>query len=88
MNKKDSCAIFQDLYDLYIEEDVEDETKQWMMEHEAVCAHCRQNIGKENEGSPVLQEDSEKIWGIRVMSMLLYVIFLLLAIWISIWYLW
>ncbi|WP_332634937.1 zf-HC2 domain-containing protein [Halalkalibacter flavus] len=87
MNKKDACAIFQDLYDLYIEEEVEDETKQWMMEHEEACAHC-QKSGKDNEGNPVLQEDSEKIWGIRVMTMLLYSLFLLLAIWMSIWYLW
>ncbi|WP_449619896.1 hypothetical protein [Robertmurraya sp. Marseille-Q9965] len=87
MNKKDECAIFQDLYDLYREEVVECETKQWMMEHEASCPHCQK--GKiEREGKPVLHEDSEKIWGIRMMTMMIYGLFFLLSIWMSIWYLW
>jgi hypothetical protein len=87
MNKKDECAIFQDLYELYTEEEVEDETKQWMMEHEAICTYC-QNSGKGNEGNPSLHKDREIIWGIRIMSISLYSIFLFLAIWMSIWYLW
>ncbi|MFC0470697.1 hypothetical protein ACFFHM_09370 [Halalkalibacter kiskunsagensis] len=87
MNKKDECAVFQDLYELYTEEEVEDETKQWMMEHEAVCTYC-QNCGKENGRNPAFHEDSEKVWGIRIMTMSLYSIFLFLAIWMSVWYLW
>ncbi|OIJ14200.1 hypothetical protein BKP37_08940 [Anaerobacillus alkalilacustris] len=87
MNKKDECAIFQDLYELYIEEEVEEETKQWMMEHEVECAHC-QNSRKDSEGNLSLHEDSEKISGIRIMTMSLYSMFLFLAIWMSVWYLW
>ncbi|OIJ20777.1 hypothetical protein BKP45_08235 [Anaerobacillus alkalidiazotrophicus] len=87
MNKKDECAIFQDLYELYREEEVEDETKQWMMEHETTCADCQKNR-KVSEGNLSLHEDSEKIWGIRIMTMSLYSIFFFLAIWMSIWYLW
>jgi hypothetical protein len=87
MNKKVECAIFKDLYELYKEEEVEGETKHWMMEHEVTCSYC-QNNGKDNKEYPPLHEDSEKIWGIRMMTMLLYSIFLFLAIWMSIWYLW
>lgn len=87
MNKKEECAIFQDLYDLYREEEVEEETRQWMMIHEANCIHCQS--GKvEIAGKPVLHEDSEKIWGIRMMTMMIYGLFFLLSIWMSIWYLW
>ncbi|TKC19495.1 hypothetical protein [Robertmurraya kyonggiensis] len=87
MNKNEECAIFQDLYDLYMEEEVEGESKQWMMEHEANCTHCQK--GKiEREEKPVLHEDSEKIWGIRIMTTMIYCLFFLLSIWMSIWYLW
>ncbi|KHF39244.1 hypothetical protein [Halalkalibacter okhensis] len=87
MNKKVECTVFLDLYELYLEDEVEDETKQWMMKHEETCRYC-QNSGKDHEGNPALHEDREKIWGIRVLTMSLYSIFLLLTIWMSIWYLW
>ncbi len=87
MNKHDDCAIFQDLYELYIEEEVEEETKLWMEEHEASCTHCvkdRTAVATPSEA----HEDSEKIWGIRVLTMTMYGCFIALSVWMSIWYFW
>lgn len=88
MSKKDECAIFQDLYDLYMEEEIEEETMQWMKEHEETCRHCQINKGTDMEKEQIVQKDSEKIWGIRMMTFFMYSFFILLSIWMSVWYFW
>ncbi|WP_019155776.1 zf-HC2 domain-containing protein [Robertmurraya massiliosenegalensis] len=87
MNKKEECAIFQDLYELYVDEEVEEETKSWMREHEKKCPYCHNGWNKRDDVL-VDDEESDKIWGIRLMTMLMYSLFSFLSIWMSIWYWW
>ncbi|MGG0716946.1 zf-HC2 domain-containing protein [Robertmurraya massiliosenegalensis] len=87
MNKKDECAIFQDLYELYVDDEVEEETKSWMREHEDKCAQCHKG-NVEREDIRIDDEENGKIWGIRMMTMMMYSLFIFLSIWMSIWYWW
>ncbi|MDF1509109.1 zf-HC2 domain-containing protein [Robertmurraya sp. DFI.2.37] len=87
MNKKDECALFQDLYELYVDDEVEEETKKWMSEHEKNCTHCHNGENARNV-IRVDVEENGKIWGIRILMMLIYSLFIFLSIWMSIWYWW
>ncbi|GAE35150.1 zf-HC2 domain-containing protein [Halalkalibacter akibai] len=87
MNKKDECSIYQSLYELYVDEEVEEETVKWMKNHEKTCENCR---GTEEKNMEVIRntEDYQKIKSIKIVTFIMYGFFLALSIWMSIWYLW
>lgn len=88
MNKKEECAIFRDLYELYLEEDLEQESMKWMEKHEKNCGVC---LYQETEKEPLSQqsfEDQGKILSIRIVNFILYSAFMILSIWMSVWYFW
>ncbi|WP_100372321.1 zf-HC2 domain-containing protein [Bacillus sp. FJAT-45037] len=87
MNKKDECVVFRDLYELYVDDELEVDSKEWMMRHEQACSECVIGLDK-NESESFHQADKEKIWGIRIMMTLMYALFILLSIWMSVWYFW
>ncbi|RXI96492.1 hypothetical protein DS745_22545 [Anaerobacillus alkaliphilus] len=86
MNNQDDCAVFQNLYELYMENEVEEETRYWMEEHKSNCQFC---LNYRTDTKPLTaNQDGEKIWGIRILTMTMYGFFIVLSVWMSIWYFW
>lgn len=87
MNKEETCSVFMDLYDLYVDEELEPETMKWMREMESECMECLSNK-QENNMAVFVESDHQKIWEIRVLMAVLYGFFIFLSIWMSVWYFW
>jgi hypothetical protein len=87
MNKKRECAIFQDLYELYKDEELEGETDHWMKMHEMTCNQCV-NVTQKEEDIVPLAEDVKKIKSIRILMVLMYSFFIVISVWMSMWYFW
>lgn len=88
MNKKEECAVFKDLYELYMDKELEQESMIWMEKHKQTCPQCI-NLGDEQVIFPErFNEDQEKIWSILIINFILYGSFIVLSIWMSVWYFW
>ncbi|MFJ7977450.1 zf-HC2 domain-containing protein [Peribacillus sp. JNUCC 23] len=87
MKSNQDCAVFQDLYELYVDCELEPETMEWMREHEMGCQHCLNENQTKIENVTFL-EDFEKIKTIRILTVLLYGSFAVLSLWMSVWYFW
>lgn len=87
MKSNQDCAVFQDLYELYVDYELEPETMEWMREHEMGCQHCLNENQTKIENVTFL-EDFEKIKTIRILTVLLYGSFAVLSLWMSVWYFW
>jgi predicted anti-sigma-YlaC factor YlaD len=37
---KSQCSIFKDLYEAFLQGEIEEETRVWMKEHKKECSHC------------------------------------------------
>ncbi|MFC0273513.1 hypothetical protein ACFFIX_19150 [Metabacillus herbersteinensis] len=88
MNRKEECAVFQDLVELYLDKDLEQDSMEWMEKHENKCQYC---LDRRNDPEALPErsnDDQEKIWSIRVVIFILYTSFVVLSIWMSAWYFW
>jgi predicted anti-sigma-YlaC factor YlaD len=100
MSKDKDCFIFKDLYEAYIEEEVEEETSKWMENHLLNCSKCKDwseefnkktdhGCGEEavNEKYNMKEEDIEMkvLKRARILLMSALVIAVALGIWMSLW---
>ncbi|WP_246946093.1 hypothetical protein [Bacillus pinisoli] len=85
MTKQIDCALYQDLYELYKEGEVEEETVDWMKMHEKSCIHCLAIKEKVLENKTV-DADYQKIRSIRLLTIGMYSFFMFISMWMSLWY--
>lgn len=99
LNNKE-CFIFRDLYAAYLDEEVEEETSEWMKLHLAECEECKswaESFNKEEEkgyedkelSSEVseYEDDNEKriIERAKILLITSLVVVVILAVWMSLW---
>lgn len=90
------CFIFRDLYEAYINNEVEEDTGKWMKEHASFCGECRkwtkdykevsaEENGQYNEGK--IYTDTEKLTIKRAKLLLAagMIIVIFMGIWVSLW---
>jgi predicted anti-sigma-YlaC factor YlaD len=100
MLKDKDCFMFKDLYKSYIDEEVEEETSEWMKDHLLKCDKCKEwaqefdeeSIDSCNEKALnniyVKQEDDREMQVLKRAKIVLIsalVIVVILAIWMSLW---
>ncbi|MBD3859499.1 hypothetical protein IEE86_07090 [Bacillus sp. 28A-2] len=85
MTDKEKQAIFQDLYELYQEGELGEEAASWMKRHEQQFQHPFM----ENEQSSELIEDQNGYNELKQMKGFmysLYLFFIVLSIWMTVWF--
>jgi predicted anti-sigma-YlaC factor YlaD len=100
MSKNKDCFIFKDLYASYLDEEIEEETSEWVKLHLAECSECKgwvKNFDKraadeyeDNKINDTVIEhegDREKQVVKRAKLLLIssLVVVVILAIWMSLW---
>ncbi|ADM37564.1 hypothetical protein ACT3UT_16155 [Bacillus spizizenii ATCC 6633 = JCM 2499] len=87
MNHKEKESVFLDLYDLYKEGELEDESMEWMKQHEPLYQKNAERLKSEVylKRSPGAEEKSQ-IRHMKVYMSSMYICFILLAIWMTVWF--
>lgn len=96
MDSSANCSVFKDLYPSYLNEELEEDTVNWIEEHLNNCNSCRQwkesykeekALKEECIGEDILKKDDEArvIKRARVLLMLGIVIVIAIALWMSFW---
>ncbi|MFC1284441.1 hypothetical protein [Bacillus paralicheniformis] len=88
MTSEEKKAVFHDLYELYQEGELEEETVIWMKEHEPLFQGQAESAAVENRELPGIQkaDDRQQLRHIKVFVYSLYGAFLLLSIWMTVWF--
>ncbi|MCY7770554.1 hypothetical protein [Bacillus haynesii] len=88
MTSEEKKAVFLDLYELYQEGELEEETVIWMKEHEQHFQGLAEAAAVENRELPRIQkaDDRQQLRHIKVFVYSLYGAFLLLSIWMTVWF--
>ncbi|MED1749582.1 MULTISPECIES: hypothetical protein [Bacillus] len=85
MTDKEKQAIFQDLFELYQEGELGEEAASWMKRHEQQFQHSF--IG--NDQSSALtedQNDDNELKRMKGFIYSLYLFFIVLSIWMTVWF--
>ncbi|MEG7354449.1 hypothetical protein AAHT66_18130 [Bacillus inaquosorum] len=87
MNHKEKASVFLDLYDLYKEGELEDESMEWMRKQEPLFQKNAEGLKSEScsKRSPGAEEESQ-IRHMKVYLSAMYICFILLAIWMTVWF--
>lgn len=87
MNHKEKESVFLDLYDLYKEGELEDESMEWMKQHEFQFQKNAEDLKSKTclKSSPGAEEESQ-IRYMKVYLSSMYICFILLAIWMTVWF--
>jgi predicted anti-sigma-YlaC factor YlaD len=96
MNDKSDCSVFKDLYPSYLNEELEDETIDWIKDHLAECKNCRQWTEKykgeteldeefKEEIDPMQDNEIKVIKRARIFLITGVTIVIALALWTSLW---
>lgn len=87
MNHKEKESVFVDLYDLYKEGELEDESMEWMKQHESLFQKNAEDLKSKTclKRSPGVEEESQ-IRYMKVYLSSMYICFILLAIWMTVWF--
>jgi len=96
MNDTNNCAVFRDLYPSYINEELEEETITFMMDHLEQCNSCRQwkeNYKEEatleeedtNNHIPLRESEAKVIKRARIYLIVGIAIVIALSLWMSFW---
>ncbi|WP_276733513.1 hypothetical protein [Bacillus sp. (in: firmicutes)] len=87
MNHKEKESIFLDLYDLYKDGELEDKSMEWMKQHEPLYQKNAEFLKSESSSkrSPIAEEKSQ-IRYMKVYLSSMYICFILLAIWMTVWF--
>ncbi|MGK9265695.1 hypothetical protein KXR56_03350 [Bacillus inaquosorum] len=87
MNHKEKESVFLDLYDLYKEGELEDESMEWMKHHEPLYQKSAEGLKSEScsKRSPGAGEENQ-IRHMKVYLSSMYSCFILLAIWMTVWF--
>ncbi|MFS0654257.1 hypothetical protein [Bacillus sp. 179-C3.3 HS] len=85
MTDKEKQAIFQDLYELYQEGELGDEASSWMQKHEEQWGYSfvRKECSLERSED---QHDYKQMKRMKGFIFTLYVSFILLSIWMTVWF--
>ncbi len=88
MTNEEKKAVFIDLYELYQESELEEETMIWMKEHEQFFQDQAEAAAAGNRELPGMQktDDHQKLLHIKIFVYSLYGAFLLLSIWMTVWF--
>ncbi|PRP52114.1 hypothetical protein C7B71_20560 [Bacillus halotolerans] len=84
MNHREKESVFLDLYDLYKERELEDESMEWMKQHEPL--YQKNAEGLKSETCSKRNEDESQIRHMKVYMSSMYICFILLAIWMTVWF--
>ncbi|MGG1227546.1 hypothetical protein [Bacillus halotolerans] len=84
MNHREKDAVFLDLYDLYKERELEDESMEWMKQHEPLYQKNAEAL--KSESCSKRTEDESQIRRMKVYMSSMYICFILLAIWMTVWF--
>lgn len=95
------CYVFRDLYNSYLEEELEEETAVFIKEHLEACMECKKwtlnytqgeeqkhyddNSSLEKESSFENKEDEKTIKRLKIIMIIGIGIVAFLAIWMSVW---
>jgi predicted anti-sigma-YlaC factor YlaD len=96
MNNTSNCAVLRDLYPSYLNEELEEETVEWIMEHMKDCEDCRQwteNYKEEtmpeevdsSKDTPREEEETAVIKRARIFLIAGMAVVIALALWMSFW---
>ncbi|MCI3986289.1 hypothetical protein MMJ63_15600 [Bacillus vallismortis] len=87
MNHKEKASVFLELYDLYKEGELEDESMEWMKQQEPLVQKYAEGLKSESclMRSPGAEEESQ-IRHMKVYLSAMYICFILLAIWMTVWF--
>ncbi|MDM5297775.1 hypothetical protein QUF51_06375 [Bacillus pumilus] len=85
MTDKEKQAIFQDLYELYQEGELGAEASGWMKKHEKQFEHSFVRKERSLEATND-QTDYKQMKRMKVFIFTLYVSFILLSIWMTVWF--
>ncbi|MHA6683326.1 hypothetical protein [Bacillus subtilis] len=87
MNHKEKESVFVDLYDLYKEGELEDESMEWMKQHESLFQKNAEDLKSKTclKRNPGAEEESQ-IRYMKVYLSSMYICFILLAIWMTVWF--
>ncbi|MCY7780799.1 hypothetical protein [Bacillus haynesii] len=88
MTNEEKKAVFIDLYELYQESELEEETMIWMKEHEHFFQDQAEAAAVEIKELPGIQktDDHQQLRHIKIFVYSLYGAFLLLSIWMTVWF--
>ncbi|MCM3025725.1 hypothetical protein M3584_02360 [Bacillus safensis] len=85
MTDKEKQAIFQDLYELYQEGDLEAEAASWMKAHEQQFQHTAA-VKKQSSAPVESQNDYDELKRMKGFIYSLYFFFIVLSIWMTVWF--
>ncbi|OLQ56678.1 hypothetical protein BHT94_03145 [Bacillus licheniformis] len=87
MKHKEKESVFLDLYDLYKDGELEDESMEWMKQHESLFQKNAEDLKSKTflKRSPDAEEES-RIRYMKVYLSSMYICFILLAIWMTVWF--
>ncbi|MCO4850978.1 hypothetical protein [Bacillus vallismortis] len=85
MNHKEKESVFLDLYDLYKEGELEEESMKWMKQQEPLFQKKAEGLQSCSERSPDAEEESQ-ITHMKVYLTAMYACFILMAIWMTVWF--
>ncbi|GLF90376.1 hypothetical protein Saga11_16350 [Bacillus safensis] len=85
MTDKEKQAIFQDLYELYQEGELQGEAASWMKAHEQQFQH---GVKGRKQSSPPIngQNDYDELKRMKGFIYSLYFFFIVLSIWMTVWF--
>ncbi|WP_353855899.1 hypothetical protein [Bacillus sp. Bos-x628] len=83
MTDKEKQAIFQDLYELYQEGELEEEAANWMKIHEEQYQH---SLAENEQSKELIENDYSQLRHMKVFIYMLYTCFILLSIWMTVWF--
>ncbi|MCY8823971.1 hypothetical protein [Bacillus atrophaeus] len=89
MNSKEKESVFIDLYELYREGELEEETMIWMKQYELAFQHKaerRERQLKEEFSKTPRDLERDQIRHVKMYVYSLYVLFILLSIWMTVWF--
>lgn len=94
MDDTTKCAVFKDLYSAYLNEELENETKKWMLEHLNTCSNCskwtenykEEDLNEEYGNREILSDEESKVLRkARLLLIMGLIVVTFLALWMSLW---
>lgn len=95
MKATNNCAVFRDLYPSYINEELEEETKTFIIDHLELCEGCKkwkenykeEGSFEEDETNPLVQSDEEAkvIKKARIYLTVGIAVVIALSLWMCFW---
>ncbi|MFL0248372.1 zf-HC2 domain-containing protein [Candidatus Clostridium stratigraminis] len=93
---KSQCSIFKDLYEAFLQGEIEDETRTWMEEHVKECSHCSEwskNHEKDEKDKVIdtsvqkdmFDEAKDVIKKTKLIVSIGMGLIVFIAIWMSVW---